>query len=277
METNYLNLVKRVLLEGEERSDRTGVGTLGLFGNHTLEFDLSDGTVPLLTTKRVAYQKALREILWIIRGETNLAGLGPAANIWSPWADSDGDLGPVYGAQLRGTDFELGGEHWNGTGIDQLRDVHRLLIEQPDTRRALVSMWNVDDLGKMALPPCPFAFQFHRRGADFETLDLQVFQRSCDAFLGVPFDLFEYSVLLRLMARELDIAPGRLFWNGSDVHIYLNALKQAREQVSRIPRDFPHLAINPDAPSLFSDELHPDHFFIVGYDPDLPLKASVAV
>lgn len=283
MEKDYLNLISKVLEEGETRTDRTGVGTIGLFGNFSLEFDMSAGRVPLLTTKKVLWKKALDEILWMIRGETNVGTLGSAVNIWAPWADADGELGPVYGRQMRAWTPRAGFEG------DQLLEVFKVLESSPDTRRALVSLWNYGELSQMALPPCPFAFQFHRRrgntpgSTDFDTLDIQVFQRSCDLFLGVPFDLFEYGVMLRLMARELGIKPGKLYWTGSDVHIYTNAEVSARVQVSRgevwgtSDGNEPYMTIDSSAPGMFSGELSVEDFGIVGYKPLGALAVKVAV
>ena len=268
-EQSYLNLAKQILNYGETRTDRTGTGTKSIFGA-TLEWDLRDKAVALLTTKEVAWDKALHELCWMLRGDTSLEGLGPARNIWEPWADGYGQLGPVYGAQWRGTQFasSLGEE---GAGdesprIDQLENVIDLLRQAPDTRKAVMSAWSPRDLPAMALEPCPVLYQFSRRGATYGDLELSVYQRSADMFLGVPFDLFEMSVLAHLVALELGIRATRLVWNAGDVHIYKNHLPQMMEQVERrVSKHVPNLVVKDKPPRLLDPALARRHLEIWDY------------
>lgn len=276
-------LVRRVLVEGEERTDRTGTGTRSIFGAR-MEWSLRQGTVPLVSSKKVPWEKAIEELLWMLRGDTNVAGLGGAARIWEPWADKDGELGPVYGAQWRSWWAWQADACNEPCEIDQLSEVVGRLRVTPDTRRAVLSSWNVGELGRMALEPCPVLYQFSRRGPGLKELSLEVYQRSADLFLGVPFDVFEAAVLVRLMARELGLLPGKLGWTGGDVHLYENHLDQAREVVARWERDprrDPHLFLRTSAPSLLERDrekgLEVGDFMIPDYYPHPAIKAEVAV
>jgi len=210
----YEELLHHVVQEGERREDRTGTGTLSVFAPPALRWDVGKDGIPITSTKKVAWKWALWELSWMLRGETNVTGLGPAAPIWEPWADENGDLGPVYGHQMR---------HW---GKDQLQYVVDLLRDKPDTRQAVMSLWNFEQLPDMALPPCPTLFQFSRRGERYDRLDLAVYQRSADMFLGVPFDLVSQAALMQLMAEELGVQVGRLTVQYGDAHVYLNHLEQ---------------------------------------------------
>ena len=264
---NYEDVLGRVLDLGEERHDRTGTGTLSVFGVR-MEYSLWENHVPLVTTKKVAWKKALAELLWMVRGETNIRGLGEAKNIWEPWADDRGELGPVYGKQWR--DFE---------GVDQLRDVVETLRRDPWSRRAVMSGWNPKDLPVMALPPCPVLWQFSVRSDG--TLALEVYQRSADLFLGVPFDLFEFAALQILVARELGLEAGKLGVTLGDAHIYLNHIAQVRQQLERRPRAYPQLVVGLDAPALLpvphARRLRVDDFSLVGYEPHGRLMGDVSV
>lgn len=215
----YESLLKKVLQDGEERTDRTGVGTRSLFAPPPIKHNLEKDGLPITTTKKVAWQWALRELSWMLQGRTDLEGLGPARKIWEPWADENGQLGPVYGHQFR---------KWGG---DQLRNIANLLNEQPDTRRAVISLWNVDELEDMGLPPCPMVYHFSRR--DDNRLDLHVYQRSADLFLGVPFDLVSQGAFLQLMAEHVGAIPSQLTVSYGDAHIYSNHLDQVKEMVRR--------------------------------------------
>lgn len=265
-ERQYLSLAKRVLNYGETRTDRTGTGTRSVFGA-SLEWDLHNKEVALISTKTVAWDKALHELCWMLRGDTSLDGLGPARNIWEPWADALGNLGPVYGKQWR--DFQ---------GIDQLENVINLLKERPDTRKAVLSSWNVMDLPWMALEPCPVIYQFSLRGPLLNELELSVYQRSADLFLGVPFDLFEMSVMAHLVARELGVFATRLHWTGGDVHIYKDHVGVMMDQVTRTPRTLPsRLEVRPDAPALLDGRLARKHMEVWDYDPMERLYGKVSV
>jgi len=280
-EQSYLNLAKQILNYGETRTDRTGTGTRSIFGAH-LEWDLHDKTVALVTTKEVAWDKALHELCWMLRGDTSLEGLGPARNIWEPWADEHGQLGPIYGAQWRGTTFASSlGEEGAGDGslrVDQLANVIDLLRQSPDTRKAVLSAWSPRDLPMMALEPCPVLYQFSRRGATYGDLELSVYQRSADMFLGVPFDLFEMSVMAHLVARELGIRATRLIWNAGDTHIYKNHLPQMMEQVGRrISKHVPSLVVKDRAPALLDPSLARRHLEIWNYASLPRLTGKVAV
>lgn len=265
MSTAYEALLEDVLVRGEERKDRTGVGTYSIF-SAAMAFDLSEGRVPLISSKKVAWKKALEELLWMIRGETNVNGLGTAKNIWAPWADADGNLGPVYGKQYR-----------DAGGVDQLADVVRLLTEDPWSRRIIMNLWNVGELDEMALPPCPVLYQWSVR--DGGVLDLNVYQRSADVFLGVPFDIFEFAVLTHLLAGEAGLTAGKMVVMLGDAHVYLNHEHAVMEQLSRdvSDKDWPRLVMALDRPGLLSGELTVDHFNLVGYNPHPAISAPVAV
>ncbi|MBK5935360.1 thymidylate synthase [Halorhodospira sp. 9621] len=261
----YLDLVRHVMEHGHRKADRTGTGTLSIFG-HQMRFDLQAG-FPLVTTKRVFWRGVAEELLWFIRGSTNARELEErGVRIWSPWADPDGELGPVYGAQWRSWRAADGGE------IDQLRQVLEQLRERPDSRRHLVSAWNVGELERMNLPPCHLLFQFYVADG---RLSCQLYQRSADLFLGVPFNIASYSLLTHLVARHVGLDVGEFIWTGGDCHLYLNHLEQAREQLGREPRPLPTLHIDPAVTDLFAVRF--EHLQLTGYDPHPKLTAPVAV
>ena len=261
----YLDLLQRILDEGERREDRTGTGTLGLFGAQ-LRFDLSAG-FPLLTTKKVHFRSVLHELLWFLRGETNVGSLREAGvTIWDEWADANGDLGPVYGKQWRAWETADGGT------VDQIAGVLRMLREEPHSRRMIVNAWNVGDLPHMALPPCHLLFQFHvGRGR----LSCQLYQRSADLFLGVPFNIASYALLTCMMAQAAGLAPGDFVHTFGDVHLYLNHVDQARTQLDRAPRALPRLVLDPSVTDLFA--LRAEHITVEGYEPHPRIPAPVAV
>lgn len=214
----YLKLLREIVHYGEIRTDRTGTGTRSLFGGYA-HFSLANMAVPCVGSKKVIWEKALMELNWMLRGETNIFGLGSAQNIWAPWADEDGELGPVYGAQWR---------NFNDESVDQIRFIVEELRERPDSRRAFMSAWNPAQLDEMALPPCPVSYQFSLRGENFDSLHLHVHQRSADMFLGVPFDLVEYAVLAHLVAATLGVRARALHWSYGDAHVYSNHMNQAK-------------------------------------------------
>lgn len=230
MEKCYLDLVRSILDRGERRDDRTGTGTLSIFGAQ-LRFDLREG-FPLLTTKKVVFSAVVRELLWFLRGATNIRDdLAEHTPIWNPWADAEGELGPIYGYQWR---------NWNGEGIDQIQGALELIRRDPSSRRILVSAWNVSDLGRMALPPCHVLFQLYVAG---ERLDMQLYQRSADMALGVPFNIASYSLLLSLMARECGLTPGVFIHTFGDAHVYLDHIHGLERQLAREPYPPPELRI----------------------------------
>lgn len=260
----YEDLALSVLAGGVHKADRTGVGTLSTFGER-LEFDLADG-FPLVTTKRVFWKGVVLELLWFLAGETNSRTLEDSGvNIWRPWADQDGELGPIYGYQWRSWPTPDGGH------VDQLQNILTELRSNPDSRRLLVSAWNVADLDKMALVPCHVMFQFYVVNG---YLDLQVYQRSADVFLGLPFNIASYALLTHMVAQQTGLMPGRLIWVGGDVHIYRNHLDQVLEQVRREPYPLPQLELAP-APSLF--DYTPEHVRLMNYRHHPAIKAEVAV
>ena len=261
----YLDLLQHILDEGVEQADRTGVGTRAIFG-HQMRFDLSKG-FPLVTTKKLHLRSIIIELLWFLRGDTNVAWLQEnKVSIWNEWADEGGDLGPVYGKQWR--DWETP----DGRHIDQIQ----LLIDQikgnPASRRQIVSAWNPADLHRMALAPCHCLFQ--TQVADGR-LSLQLYQRSCDAFLGLPFNIASYALLTHMLARECGLEPGTFVWTGGDCHLYSNHLEQARLQLSREPRTLPRLVIKDRGQGLFGYE--PDDFVFENYEPHPHISAPVAV
>jgi thymidylate synthase len=226
----YLDLVRRILQEGEERGDRTGTGTLSLFGTQS-RYDLREG-FPLVTTKRVFFSSVVHELLWFLRGATNIHdGLHPHTSIWDPWADEEGELGPIYGYQWR---------NWNGQGIDQIAEAIRMIREEPQSRRIIVSAWNVSDLPRMALPPCHLLFQFYVVGG---RLDCQLYQRSADLALGVPFNIASYALLTLLIAAQCGLEAGFFIHTIGDAHIYLNHVQGLRRQLARDPYPAPRLLI----------------------------------
>jgi thymidylate synthase len=261
----YLELMRHVRAHGHRKDDRTGTGTLSVFG-YQMRFDLADG-FPLLTTKKVHTKSIIHELLWFLRGETNVRSLQQAGvTIWDEWADADGELGPVYGYQWRSWPAP------DGTHIDQIANVLAEIRRNPDSRRLIVSAWNVGAIPQMRLPPCHAFFQFYVAGG---RLSCQLYQRSCDIFLGVPFNIASYALLTHMVAQQTDLAPGDFIWVGGDCHLYLNHLEQVDLQLSREPRALPQLAIRRRPPTLFDYAF--EDFAIEGYEPHPPIKAPVAV
>ncbi|MGH8132825.1 MAG: thymidylate synthase [Steroidobacteraceae bacterium] len=261
----YLDLMRRIRTDGVRRGDRTGTGTLALFGQQ-LRFDLAQG-LPLLTTKKVHVPAVIYELLWFLRGETNIAWLHEhGVSIWDEWADERGELGPVYGKQWRA---------WaaaDGRIIDQITQAVERLKSDPDSRRNIVSAWNVGELGEMRLMPCHMFFQLQVAGG---RLSCQVYQRSADMFLGVPFNIASYALLTHMFAQQCELTPGELVWTGGDCHLYLNHLEQADLQLARSPFALPRLAIRRRPPSMF--EYRYEDFDIVGYQHHAAIRAPVAV
>jgi thymidylate synthase len=261
----YLDLLQLALDTGHPKTDRTGTGTRSLFG-HQLRFDLADG-FPLVTTKKVHLKSILYELLWFLRGETNVQWLHEhGVSIWDEWADDDGNLGPVYGYQWRSWPTP------DGRSIDQISNVVKEIRVNPDSRRLVVSAWNVADLPRMALMPCHALFQF--AVADGR-LSCQLYQRSADLFLGVPFNIASYALLTMMVAQTTGLIPGEFIHTFGDAHIYRNHITQVRTQLARDPRPIPHMTINPDVESVFDFEY--DDFVLSGYDPHPPIRAAVAV
>jgi thymidylate synthase len=261
----YLDLLRLVREQGVRKADRTGTGTLSIFG-HQLRFDLDAG-FPLVTTKRVHVKSVIEELLWFLRGETNVRSLeARGVTIWNEWADADGELGPVYGRQWRAWRTADGGE------VDQIARVIGQLRSDPDSRRILVSAWNVGELDRMALAPCHCLFQFYVAG---KRLSCQVYQRSADIFLGVPFNIASYALLTHILAQQADLGAGELVWTGGDCHLYLNHLAQADAQLVREPLRLPTLAIRRRAEDVA--EYRFEDFEISGYEPHAAIRAPVAV
>jgi thymidylate synthase len=261
----YLEMLEHVLAHGARKADRTGTGTLSVFG-HQMRFDLAQG-FPLVTTKRVHTKSILYELLWFLRGETNVRWLQErGVTIWDEWADEEGELGPVYGKQWRSWGTP------DGRHIDQMARVVEQLRSEPDSRRIIVSAWNVGELDQMALAPCHAFFQFYVAGG---RLSCQLYQRSCDLFLGVPFNIASYALLTHMIAQQCDLLPGDLVWTGGDCHLYLNHLEQARLQLSREPFALPSLTLRRRPASLFEYEF--EDFEITGYQHHPAIKAPVAV
>ena len=261
----YLDLLQEIMDHGVVKSDRTGVGTKSIFG-HQMRFDLSAG-FPLLTTKKVHLRSIIHELLWFISGDTNIKYLSDnKVTIWDEWADENGDLGPVYGHQWRSWDTP------DGRKIDQLKQVIDTIKHNPDSRRMIVCAWNPSDVDKMALPPCHCFFQFYV--ADGK-LSCQLYQRSADTFLGVPFNIASYALLTMMIAQECGLKPGEFVHTTGDTHIYLNHFDQVREQLSREPRPLPRMILNPEVKSVFDFKY--EDFTLEGYDPWPAIKAPVAV
>ncbi|WP_052280746.1 thymidylate synthase [Nocardia vulneris] len=263
-DTQYEDLLRLVLASGTNKADRTGTGTRSVFG-HQLRYDLSKG-FPLITTKKVHLKSIVYELLWFLRGDSNATWLQEhGVSIWDEWADADGELGPVYGVQWRSWPTP------DGTHIDQIAEVLQTLRTNPDSRRMLVSAWNVAELDKMALAPCHAFFQFYVADG---RLSCQLYQRSADLFLGVPFNIASYALLTHMVAQQTELEPGDFIWTGGDCHIYDNHLDQVGEQLSRDPYPFPTLRLRP-APTLF-DYVYED-VEVVGYQHHPAIKAPVAV
>lgn len=261
----YLDLLHRILEEGEVKTDRTGTGTKSFFG-HQMRFNLEDG-FPVLTTKKLHLKSIIYELLWFLKGDTNVKYLQEhGVSIWNEWADENGDLGPVYGHQWRSWP-----DHRGGT-IDQIQNVVDLIKHHPDSRRMLVTAWNPADISEMALPPCHCLFQFYV--AD-ERLSLQLYQRSADTFLGVPFNIASYALLLLMMAQVTGLKAGDFIHTTGDTHLYLNHIEQAKLQLTRTPRELPQMKLNPDVKNLF--DFRYEDFELLNYNPWPHIKAEVAV
>lgn len=261
----YQDLLRRILTEGHKKTDRTGTGTLSVFGNQ-MRFNLDDG-FPLLTTKKLHLKSIIYELLWFLRGDTNIKYLNDhGVSIWDEWADANGDLGPVYGHQWRSW------PDYNGGHIDQIANVIRQIKEHPDSRRMVVSAWNVAEIDMMKLPPCHCLFQFYV--AD-DRLSLQLYQRSADTFLGVPFNIASYALLLQMVAQVTGLRPGDFVHTTGDTHLYLNHLDQARLQLTREPRKLPTMTLNPDVKNI--EDFSYDDFQLENYNPWPHIKADVSV
>jgi len=272
----YHDLLRHILAHGAVKSDRTGTGTRSVFG-HQMRFDLSAG-FPLMTTKKVHLKSIIHELLWFLQGDTNIKYLKDnGVGIWDEWADPNGDLGPVYGKQWRS---------WaapDGRTIDQIAEVVRTLKTNPDSRRIIVSAWNPADLPQMALAPCHCLFQFYtasppaplQNGEGKPRLSCQLYQRSADVFLGVPFNIASYALLTLMLAQVCGLEPGDFVWTGGDTHLYLNHLEQVDLQLSRTPRPLPTMKINSDVKDIFAFRY--EDFELLGYDPYPGIKAPVAV
>lgn len=261
----YLSLLNRILTEGHQKGDRTGTGTLSVFG-HQMRYDLQDG-FPLLTTKKLHLKSIIYELLWFLRGDTNVRWLqAHGVRIWNEWADENGDLGPVYGHQWRSWPDYRGGT------IDQIAQVEEMIKRNPNSRRMLVTAWNPAEVEDMALPPCHCLFQFYVADG---RLSLQLYQRSADTFLGVPFNIASYALLTMMIAQVCGLKPGEFIHTTGDTHIYLNHFEQVDLQLSREPRKLPVMKINPEVKSIFDFKY--EDFTLEGYDPWPAIKAPVAV
>ncbi len=261
----YLDLLKDILDNGVTKTDRTGTGTISVFGRQ-MRFDLSQG-FPLLTTKKLHLKSIIHELLWFLKGDTNVKYLQEnGVRIWNEWADETGDLGHIYGYQWRSW------PDYNGGHIDQIAEVVEQIKHTPDSRRMIVSAWNVADIPQMHLPPCHAFFQFYVADG---RLSLQLYQRSADTFLGVPFNIASYALLLQMMAQVTGLQPGEFVHTLGDTHLYLNHLGQAREQLGRTPRPLPVMRINPDVKSIF--DFRYEDFSLENYDPLPHIRATVSV
>ena len=261
----YLDLLDRILTEGVKKEDRTGTGTISVFGNQ-MRFNLEEG-FPLLTTKKLHLKSIIYELLWFLRGDTNINYLKDhGVSIWDEWADENGELGPVYGHQWRSWPDE------NGGTIDQIQNVVNQIKNNPDSRRMIVSAWNVAEVERMALPPCHTMFQFYVANG---RLSLQLYQRSADTFLGVPFNIASYALLLQMMAQVTGLNAGDFIHTTGDTHLYLNHIEQAKLQLTRAPRPLPSMVINPDVKDIFDFKY--EDFQLEGYDPWPHIKAAVSV
>jgi thymidylate synthase len=261
----YQTLLRHILEKGEKRNDRTGTGTIGVFG-YQMRFDLSEG-FPLLTTKRIHWKSVVYELLWFLRGESNIAYLKQnGVSIWDEWADEKGELGRIYGVQWRS---------WrgsNGQTIDQIADVISQIKKNPESRRLLVSAWNVAEISEMALPPCHALFQFYVSG---NKLSCQLYQRSGDVFLGVPFNIASYSLLTHMIAHECGLEAGEFVHTLGDAHVYLNHTEQANLLLSREPRNLPQISLNPDKKSVFDFDF--EDIQLLNYQPMPAIKAPISV
>jgi thymidylate synthase len=261
----YLDLLSDILEQGVERSDRTGVGTLSLFG-YQMRFNMQEG-FPILTTKKLHKKSIIYELLWFLMGDTNIRYLQDhGVRIWDEWADENGDLGPVYGAQWRSW------KSVDGKSVDQITQLIEQIKTNPDSRRLIVSAWNVSEVEKMALPPCHLLFQFYVAG---DTLSCQLYQRSADAFLGVPFNIASYALLTMMVAAVCELKPGEFVHTFGDVHLYKNHLHQARLQRTRQPYPLPQMVINPDVKSIYDYQY--EDFELLNYQSHPHIKAKVAV
>ncbi|MGL4544444.1 MAG: thymidylate synthase [Plesiomonas sp.] len=261
----YHDLMRKVLAEGAEKEDRTGTGTKSIFG-HQMRFDLSAG-FPLVTTKRCHLRSIIHELLWFLQGDTNVAYLHEHnVKIWDEWADEQGNLGPIYGKQWRAWGSA------DGRTLDQLSTVVEQLKQDPNSRRIIVSAWNVGELDQMALMPCHALFQFYVANGK---LSCQLYQRSCDVFLGLPFNIASYALLTHMLAQQCDLDVGDFVWTGGDTHLYMNHLEQAELQLSRTPRALPTLTITRKPASIFDYRF--EDFEITGYDPYPAIKAPIAI
>lgn len=261
----YLDLLDIIMTEGTVKTDRTGTGTKSVFG-HQMRFNLDDG-FPVLTTKKLHLKSIIHELLWFLNGDTNVKYLQDnGVRIWNEWADENGELGPVYGHQWRSW------PDYSGGTIDQIKNVVEMIKHSPDSRRMIVSAWNVAEVEKMALPPCHTLFQFYVADG---RLSLQLYQRSADTFLGVPFNIASYALLLQMMAQVCNLKAGDFVHTTGDTHLYLNHIEQAKLQLTRTPRPLPVMKINPDVKDIFSFKY--EDFELVGYDPLPHIKAEVSV
>jgi thymidylate synthase len=261
----YHDLLRHILDQGVAKSDRTGTGTISVFG-YQMRFNLADG-FPLVTTKKVHTKSIIHELLWFLKGDTNIQYLKEnGVGIWDEWASETGDLGPVYGKQWRSWEAP------NGQTIDQIKDLIDTLHKNPDSRRMVVSAWNVADLPKMALAPCHCLFQFYVAEG---RLSCQLYQRSADVFLGVPFNIASYALLTLMLAQVCNLQPGTFIWTGGDTHLYVNHLEQVQTQLARTPRALPQMRINPAIKDLFDFKY--EDFELLNYDPFPGIKAPVAV
>ncbi len=260
----YLDLLDHILTNGTKKDDRTGTGTISVFG-YQMRMNLQDG-FPLLTTKKLHLRSIIYELLWFLKGDTNIKYLNDhGVSIWDEWADQDGDLGPIYGAQWRSWPSANG-------SVDQIAELIRQIKDNPDSRRLMVTAWNPGQLPEMALPPCHVMFQFYVANGH---LSCQLYQRSADTFLGVPFNIASYSLLTMMVARVCNLKPGEFIHTFGDVHLYLNHIEQARLQLKRKPRPLPIMNLNPDCKDIFSFQY--DDFELSGYDPHPHIKAPIAV
>ena len=261
----YLDLLNHVLEHGDKKEDRTGTGTISVFG-YQMRFDLSE-KFPLLTTKKVHLKSVIHELLWFLKGSTNIGYLKEnGVSIWDEWADENGDLGPVYGSQWRSWQTS------DGTTIDQISNLIENIKSNPDSRRLIVSAWNVGEVDKMKLPPCHCFFQFYVAN---DKLSCQLYQRSADIFLGVPFNIASYALLTLMIAQVTNLTPGEFVHTLGDAHIYSNHIEQVKQQLSREAKDLPIMKINPHVKDIFSFKY--DDFEILNYDPHPLIKAPVAV